>query len=41
MIETVPKTDTGGLVLVHQGQRVMSPEGTRQKSGRKFAIRPP
>ena len=31
-IETVPQTDTGGLALVCQGQRVKAPEGIRQKS---------
>jgi len=39
-IETVPQTDTGGLVSEYQGQRVSPGQGTRQTSGRNFGIRP-
>jgi hypothetical protein len=30
--EAVPQTDTGGLVLVYQGEREKKSQGTRQKS---------
>ena len=37
--ESVLQTDTGGLAQECLGERVKAPEGTRQKSDRKFAIR--
>jgi|YNPMSStandDraft_1061717.scaffolds.fasta_scaffold00205_11 hypothetical protein len=41
MTGSVPETDTGGRAQACQGERVKAPEGTRQKSGRNFGIRPP